>query len=198
MTKEFLIGNKAGDLLQYTFTVTKPTSDKTMQVGDVVALLRQMSSSPPAENQALASQTVASLEKNNGKQGFPKSAVHTYIQILRQSATNILRNIHAANECSFEREYDRRLSLINTVLDDCNLMLKLVEISHDLSYINLARMEHWTKHISDVKYMTLAWRKKDTARAKDLRLKEQTAEYQKQADIFGRAVYNAILQAKNT
>ena len=77
-------------------------------------------------------------------------------------------------------------------LNDCNLLLKLVEISQALGYISVKRMGHWTKLITDVKYMTLAWKKKDTERAKTLRRQEETRDYELQASIIAGAVARAL------
>ena len=99
-----------------------------------------------------------------------------------------MKNIHAANDCSFQTEYDRRLDLVHAALNDCNLLLKLVEISQSLGYISIRRMGHWTKFITDVKYMTLAWKKKDSERAKNLRRQEEVRNYELQANIIASAI----------
>lgn len=193
--KEYVLGNKTKDLLIYTFTVTKPIGDKTMDISEVVKMLRTIKELPEAEREAFIVEVVDSLTKANSKQGFPKSAVYTYAKTIRETAVLILRNIHAANDCNFQTEYDRRIDLIHAALQDCNLILKLVEISQSLGYISMKRMEHWTKLITDVKYMTLAWKKKDTQRAKEIARKEREDEYRLQADIISRAVYQAVYQA---
>ena len=67
-----------------------------------------------------------------------------------------------------------------------------MEISQALGYISVKRMGHWTKLITDVKYMTLAWKKKDTERAKTLRRQEETRDYELQASIIAGAVARAL------
>lgn len=193
--KEYVLGNKTKDLLIYTFTVTKPIGDKTMDISEVVKMLRTIKELPEAEREAFIVEVVDSLTKADSKQGFPKSAVYTYAKTIRETAVLILRNIHAANDCNFQTEYDRRIDLIHAALQDCNLILKLVEISQSLGYISMKRMEHWTNLITDVKYMTLAWKKKDTQRAKEIARKEREDEYRLQADIISRAVFQAVYQA---
>lgn len=198
--KEYVLGNKTKDLLVYTFTVTKPIGDKTMDITEVIKMLRTIKELPEAEREAFINEVVDSMTKASSKQGFPKSAVYTYAKTIRETAVLILRNIHAANDCNFQTEYDRRLDLIHAALQDCNLILKLVEISQSLGYISMKRMEHWTKLITDVKYMTLAWKKKDTMRAKEIVRQERENDYRLQANIIsqavGQAVYQAIMQAK--
>lgn len=195
--KEFLLGNKAKDLLKYTFTVTKPISDKGMSTAEAVALLRHMSQAEPHMAQQVAHATAETMSKNNKKKGFPKSALHSYVKTLQETAVNIVKEIHSANECAFQTEYNRRIELINKALDECNLMMKLVEVSHDLGYIDGARMQHWTKCITDVKYMTLAWKKKDMQRAATLEFQQLEKELNHHADVIGRAVYRAITETRN-
>lgn len=186
--KEFVLGNKTKDLLVYTFIVTKPISDKTLELPEVIEMLTAIRNLPPEARDDLIQEYTDRLKKAEKKEGFPKSALHTYINATRNAAVSIVKNIHAANDCSFQTEYDRRLDLVHAALNDCNLLLKLVEISQSLGYISIRRMGHWTKFITDVKYMTLAWKKKDTERAKALRQQERTKEF----ELLGSIIANAV------
>ena len=67
---------------------------------------------------------------------FPKSMRFSYSIPLQNISMDILRNVHAASECMFETEYKKRLELIKQVLDDCNLMLKLLEVCLELGFID--------------------------------------------------------------
>lgn len=186
--KEYVLGNKTKDLLVYTFVVTKPIGDKTLELSEVIKMMESILGLPQEAKDDLIREYIDRMKKANSKQGFPKSALHTYIKTTRETAVSIVRNIHAANDCSFQTEYDRRLDLIHAALNDCNLLLKLVEISQALGYISMKRMGHWTKLIADVKYMTLAWKKKDTERAKALRQQERTKEF----ELLGSIIANAV------
>lgn len=186
--KEYVLGNKTKDLLVYSFLVTKPIGDKTMEISEIVKLLETVLGLSQEEKDDFIRECIEKMNRTNSKQGFPKSALHTYIKTTREAAVSIVKNIHAANDCSFQTEYDRRLDLIHAALNDCNLLLKLVEISNSLGYISVKRMGHWTKLIMDVKYMTLAWKKKDTDRAKTLRQQERTKEF----ELLGGIIANAV------
>ena len=186
--KEYVLGNKTKDLLVYTFVVTKPIGDKTMEISEVVKMMEAILGLSPEEKDDFIRECADRMKRSSSKQGFPKSALHTYIKTTREAAVSVVKNIHAANDCSFQTEYDRRLDLIHAALNDCNLLLKLVEISNSLGYISVKRMGHWTKLIMDVKYMTLAWKKKDTERAKALRQQERTKEF----ELLGGIIANAV------
>lgn len=190
--KEYVLGNKTKDLLVYSFVVTKPIGDKTMEITEVVRMLESIKSLPTEARDDVLREYIDKLKRADSKQGFPKSAVHTYVKTIRETAVSIVKNIHAANDCSFQTEYDRRIELIHAALNDCNLLLKLVEISHALGYISLKRMAHWTKLITDVKYMTLAWKKKDTERARELDKKAKEADYRLQSSIISAAIVQAM------
>jgi len=44
------------------------------------------------------------------------------------------------------------------------VITKAIEMSLNLKIIGTKTMEHWQKKINDVKYMTVAWRSKDSNR----------------------------------
>lgn len=190
--KEYVLGNKTKDLLVYTFVATKPVGDKTMEISEVIKMLEAILGLAPEARDDILRQYVDRMKTSRSKQGFPKSAVHTYVKTVRETAVSIVSNIHAANDCNFQTEYRERLDYIRAALKDCNLLLKLVEISNALGYISIKRMGHWTKLITDVKYMTLAWKKKDSARAAELEQKAREREYRLQATVISRAMAAAI------
>lgn len=190
--KEYVLGNKTKDLLVYSFLVTKPIGDKTMEISEIVKLLETVLGLSQEEKDDFIRECIEKMNRTNSKQGFPKSALHTYIKTIRETAVSIVQNIHAANDCSFQTEYERRLDLIHAALNDCNLLLKLVEISQSLGYISMKRMGHWTRLITDVKYMTLAWKKKDTERARTICRQEEVKSYELQAGIIASAVAHAL------
>lgn len=190
--KDFQIGNKAKDLLIYTFKVTKPVGDKSIDTKDLLAVFLKIKEMPPDNVTQYCEETADKLKKSSDKQGFPKSTVHTYIKLIREAAVQVVVNVQTANDCRFETEYDKRLMYIDEILKNCNLLLQLIEISLELEYINIKRCQFWTKAVTDVKYMTLSWKKKDTARAEALRKAAREAQIQE----FSAAVAESALKNK--
>ena len=186
--KDFQIGNKAKDLLIYSFNVTKPVSDKSMESKEVLSTMLKLREMNPDEVREFCEAAADRLRRSVDKQGYPKSTVHSYIKTIRETALDIVKNIQTANDCRFDTEYDKRLELIDEVLRGCNLMLQLIEIILELNYINMKRCKHWTKMVTDVKYMTLSWKKKDSGRAEGLRTAEKTADFDRQAQILAEAI----------
>lgn len=189
--KDFQIGNKAKDLLVYSFQVTKPVSDKSMETKDVLSTMLKLKDMKPEEVRSFCETASERLRRSSDKQGFPKSTVHSYIKLIRETAVGIVTNIQMANDCRFETEYEKRLMLIDDVLKGCNLMLQLILISLELDYINIKRSKYWTKMVTDVKYMTLSWKKKDSERAEAIRRTEKEASYARFAHIIADAIKEA-------
>ncbi len=184
--KDFQLGNKAKDLLVYTFKVTKPVSEKSVETKDVLGVMLKLRGMKPEEIKKYCDDVEKRLRKSVDRQGFPKSAMHSYVTLFRNAATGIVENIQLANDCHFDTEYEDRLERINDVLKGCNLMLQLIDISLELGYINLKRSKHWTNLVTDVKYMTLAWRKKDRARAAELRKSDEAVRSAELARVIAK------------
>jgi len=123
---------------------------------------------------------------------FPKHVRFTVVKELQDVAVRIMRNVHAANECMFQTEYRRRIELIKQVLDDCNYKLQLIEVCVELGYIDLRRCEYWSKLVTDVKYISASWRKKETERAKNLAEAEERRKFENQKALLKAAVEEII------
>lgn len=64
-TKDFQIGNKAKDLLIYTFTVTKPSSEKSLESKDVLSTMLKLKTMKPEEVQAFCSEAAERLRRSS-------------------------------------------------------------------------------------------------------------------------------------
>lgn len=166
---EFKLGNKAVELYRYTLQVTRPVADDKVDAKDAAKVMKTIARADTIEEmRELLLKTADRLDKKPGRPRFPKSESFGMIADLRGAARNIVRGVHAANETIFTERPEERLKEIKAVIDECNLMLRLVELSHDLGYVDIKRMETWTNKILDVKRMCLAWMKKDGERAKKI------------------------------
>lgn len=166
---EFKLGNKAVELYRYTLQVTRPVADEKVDAKDVAKVLRTIARADTIEEmRELLLKTADRLDKKPGRPRFPKSESFGIIADLRGAARNIVRGVHAANETIFIENPEERLKEIKAVIDECNLMLRLVALSNDLGYTDMKRVETWTNKILDVKRMCLSWMKKDGERAKKI------------------------------
>ena len=57
-----------------------------------------------------------------------------------------------------------RLELQTKAITHCDELLFYIELSMKLNTINVKSMEYWSKMVSDIKHMAIAWRTKDRSR----------------------------------
>jgi len=68
--KEFVLGNKTKDLLVYTFLVTKPISDKTLELPEVIKMLTAIRNLPPEARDDLIQEYIDRLKKAEKKRSM--------------------------------------------------------------------------------------------------------------------------------
>ena len=172
--KEFLLGNRARELLRYTNQVTKIVTDD-ISVRDVREIIKKIAALDDIRDvKQVCAQVIGVLDRKN-KKGFTKATYRCYGEDIRMIAKDIVRYIHAANGKMFATEHEERLQLIGKILDNCSLMLEYIQICLDLEIISLERSGIWTKKVRDVQYMSMSWRKNDGARAKKLKAEERVS-----------------------
>lgn len=190
--KQYLLGNRARELLIYTNQATKISSGDVSSTA-VKKLIHQI---VRAEDLQQVKAICDGLEKALGKNashGFSKSAYRCYGEDMRMIAKGIVRDIRSANSKRFEVEYEERLRLIQSVLDGCGLLLDYIQICLELNIVSTQKAAVWTKKVQDVNYMTLAWRKTDAARADGLRQAGQKAAEIRIANIVRKALREGAL-----
>ena len=69
-----------------------------------------------------------------------------------------------ANRLNIDTSKMERLELQTKVITSCDKLSCFVEMSMNLNLIGSNNAENWQKQISDIKYMTIAWREKDRKR----------------------------------
>ena len=172
--KEYVLGNKAKDLYQFTRQATKPGPDDKVDAKDAAKVMRTIAKARTIEEMRdMLNAAADRLDNRRKRPFFPKSETFGMIKDLRSGARAIIKGVYAANETRFNERPEERLREIKAVIDECNLMLQLVELAHDLGYTDMKRMGVWTKRILDVKHMCLAWMKKDSERAKTILAKRE-------------------------
>ena len=190
--KEYLLGNKARELLRFTNQATKVVTDDVSQK-EVRAILQKIAALDDIREVKSVCQTTIGQLDSKDKEGFTKAMYRCYGEDMRLIAKGIVRDIHAANGKMFATEYDERLRLIGLVLDGCSLLIEYIQTVLELGVISLKKSEVWTKKVLDVKYMTASWKKNDGARANKLRTEEAAKEDARQVEVVKTAIrqYNA-------
>ena len=197
--KEYLLGNRARELLKYTNQATKVVTDDVSQK-EVRAILQKIAALDDIREVRSVCHTIIGQLDSKDKEGFTKRMYRCYGEDMRLIAKGIVRDVHAANGKMFATEYNERLRLIGKVLDGCSLLLEYIQIVQDMGVISLKKSEIWTKKVLDVKYMTASWKKNDGARANKLRSDEEAKQDARQVEVVKTAIrqYNAEKKVQQT
>lgn len=95
---------------------------------------------------------------------YPKKYRFSLVDRMNLKAMNIYESLMEANRTDI-KEYKRyRLELQTRAITYCDQLLFYIELSKKLDVINTKSMEYWSKMVSDIKYMTIAWRTNDRKR----------------------------------
>lgn len=95
---------------------------------------------------------------------YPKKYRFSLVDKMQNKALNIYEALFEANRTDIKDFKRQRLELQTNAVTYCDELLFYIELSHELNIINVGSMEHWSKMVSDIKHMTLAWRTKDRTR----------------------------------
>ena len=83
--------------------------------------------------------------------------------------------------------YEDRIHKIEEVVDGCSLLLEYITICMDEGIISVKKAGVWTKKVTDVKYMAMAWLKGDRGRANKLRSEKKEKE--------DKSLFNLVMSA---
>ena len=108
----------------------------------------------------LASYTLKITSNNNN---FPKKFRFTLVDRMQRKSFDIYENLLEANRTRVESKYTR-YDLQTKAIVSCEELLFYIEMSMIQNIITSKRAEYWSGLVSDVKHMTLAWRKRDKDR----------------------------------
>ena len=108
----------------------------------------------------LASYTLKVTSNNNN---FPKKFRFTLVDRMQRKSFDIYENLLEANRTRVENKYTR-YDLQTKAIVSCEELLFYIEMSMMQNIITSKKAEYWSGLVSDVKHMTLAWRKRDKDR----------------------------------
>ena len=94
---------------------------------------------------------------------YPNWTRGNLVRYIRDTAADILRHIVTANDISRSgtTPYAARLEAQEQAIRDCSYLLALIDVSERTGRINAQRAQYWGKKVRDVKYMCMAWRKRE-------------------------------------
>ena len=83
---------------------------------------------------------------------------------MQNKALEIYEYLYEANRTDLNYYLRERSELQTKAITHCDELLFYIELSMKLNIINTRSMEYWSKMVSDVKHMAIAWRTKDKSR----------------------------------
>lgn len=95
---------------------------------------------------------------------YPKKYRFSLVDKMQNKCLNIYEALYEANRTDIRDFKRERLELQTKAITYCDELLFYIELSCELNIINMDSMEYWSKMVTDVKHMTIAWRSKDRSR----------------------------------
>ena len=92
---------------------------------------------------------------------YPKKYRHSLVDRIQIKSLDIYDTLLEANRINnMTRKYER-CEAITKAVTLCDELLFLIELSMELNLLNDKSAEYWSKMVTDVKYMSLAWRTRE-------------------------------------
>lgn len=95
---------------------------------------------------------------------YPRKYRFSLTSEMQRNCMNICNKLTEANRTDIKAYKRERLELQTQAITQCDELLFAIELSCDLNLISKKSMEYWSKMVTDVKRMAIAWRSSDRKR----------------------------------
>lgn len=92
---------------------------------------------------------------------YPKKYRHSLVDRIQNKSLDIYETLFEANRINNVTHKKERCETITRAITLCDELLFYIELSMNLDLLSASSAEYWSKMVTDVKYMSLAWRKKE-------------------------------------
>lgn len=89
---------------------------------------------------------------------YPKKYRHSLVDKIQIKSLEIYETLLEANRIHNGTNKNLRCETITKAITYCDELLFFIELSMQLTLLSSNSAEHWTKLVSDVKYMAIKWR----------------------------------------
>ena len=105
------------------------------------------------------------IQITSNRKRYPNKFI-ILIQKIQSTCIEIYDALMMANRLQLQlnNEKSERLKLQTEAITLCDELSCFIQLSMELDLIGTNTVEFWQKKISDVKYMTISWRTKDSSR----------------------------------
>lgn len=92
---------------------------------------------------------------------YPKKYRHSLVDKIQIKSIEIYETLFEANRINNVTDKRQRCETITKAITYCDELLFFIELSMNLNLLNGDSAAYWSKMVSDVKYMSIAWRTKE-------------------------------------
>lgn len=92
---------------------------------------------------------------------YPKKYRHSLVDRIQLKSLDIFEALLEANRISNTTHKRERCETITRAITFCDELSFYIELSMLLEVLSDSSAAHWSKMVSDVKYMSIAWRTKE-------------------------------------
>lgn len=104
------------------------------------------------------------LQVTSNANRYPKKFRFSLVDKMQNKSLEIYEKLHEANRTDIRNFKRQRQELQTQAITYCDQLLYYIELSYELKIISEKSMEHWSKMVTDVKRMSIAWRTTDSKR----------------------------------
>ena len=105
--------------------------------------------------------SVHSFKLTSNCNRFPKKYRHSLVDRIQLKSLDIYETLFEANRINNMTNKRERCDAITRAITLCDELLFYIELSMNLDLLSDGSAAYWSKMVSDVKYMSIAWRTKE-------------------------------------
>lgn len=102
-----------------------------------------------------------SFKLTSNSNRYPKKYRHSLVDRIQLKSLDIYDTLLEANRINNVTRKAERCEMITKAILYCDQMLFYIEMSMNIGLLEAHSAEYWSKLVSDVKHMSLAWRTKE-------------------------------------
>ena len=92
---------------------------------------------------------------------YPKKYRHSLVDRIQIRSMDVYEMLFEANRINNMTRRQERCETITKAITYCDELLFYIELSMNLELLNDKSAAYWSKMVSDVKFMSIAWRTKE-------------------------------------
>lgn len=89
---------------------------------------------------------------------YPKKYRHSLVDKIQIKSLEIYENLHEANRINNKTDKRLRCETITKAITYCEQLNFYIELSMELNILSSGSAQYWSKMVSDIKFMAIAWR----------------------------------------